>query len=59
MGSGMAGRLLAAGHTLRLYNRTAARASSLTQQGARLFATPAAAFDSGARGLRDEFLTMG
>jgi 3-hydroxyisobutyrate dehydrogenase len=45
MGSGMAGRLLAAGHTLRLYNRTASRASSLTQQGARQFATPAAACD--------------
>jgi 3-hydroxyisobutyrate dehydrogenase len=45
MGLGMAGRLLAAGHTLRLYNRSASRADSLTQQGARLFDTPAAACD--------------
>jgi 3-hydroxyisobutyrate dehydrogenase len=45
MGLGMAGRLLAAGHTLRLYNRTAARADSLRRQGAQLFDTPAAACD--------------
>ncbi len=43
MGSGMAGRLLAAGHIVHLYNRTAARASPLLERGARLFATPAAA----------------
>jgi 3-hydroxyisobutyrate dehydrogenase len=45
MGSGMAARLLAAGHTLHLYNRTAARTNTLTQQGAKSFATPAAACD--------------
>jgi 3-hydroxyisobutyrate dehydrogenase len=43
MGLGMAGRLLAAGHSVHLYNRTAARADPLVQRGARLFATPAAA----------------
>ncbi len=43
MGSGMAGRLLAAGHALHLYNRSAARADSLVRQGARKFATPAEA----------------
>ncbi len=43
MGSGMASRLLAAGHNVHLYNRTAARAAPLAQRGARLFATPAAA----------------
>ena len=40
MGSGMAARLLAAGHTLHVYNRTADRANGLVQQGARLFRTP-------------------
>jgi 3-hydroxyisobutyrate dehydrogenase len=40
MGIGMAARLLAAGHTLHVYNRTAARAHKLVQQGARLFSTP-------------------
>jgi 3-hydroxyisobutyrate dehydrogenase len=40
MGIGMAARLLAAGHTLHLYNRTAARANALVQQGAHLFPTP-------------------
>lgn len=40
MGTGMARRVLAAGHTLHLYNRTAARAGELVQQGARLFPTP-------------------
>jgi 3-hydroxyisobutyrate dehydrogenase len=43
MGVGMASRLLAAGHSLNLYNRTASRASSLARQGARIFDTPAAA----------------
>lgn len=43
MGIGMAGRLLATGHALHLYNRTAARADSLERQGARIFATPAEA----------------
>jgi 3-hydroxyisobutyrate dehydrogenase len=43
MGSAMAGRLLAAGHVVLVYNRTAARASPLVQRGARLCATPAAA----------------
>jgi 3-hydroxyisobutyrate dehydrogenase len=43
MGSAMAGRLLAAGHGVQVYNRTAARAGPLVQRGARLCATPAAA----------------
>jgi 3-hydroxyisobutyrate dehydrogenase len=40
MGIGMAARLLAAGHTLYVYNRTADRANALVQQGGRLFPTP-------------------
>jgi 3-hydroxyisobutyrate dehydrogenase len=40
MGAAMAGRLLAAGHTLRVYNRTASRSESLVRRGARLCATP-------------------
>jgi 3-hydroxyisobutyrate dehydrogenase len=40
MGLGMATRLLAAGHQLSIYNRTAARAESLACQGAILFDTP-------------------
>jgi len=40
MGTGMAARLLAAGHTLHVYNRTTDRANALVQQGARLFPTP-------------------
>jgi 3-hydroxyisobutyrate dehydrogenase len=40
MGIGMAARLHAAGHALHVYNRTAARANALVQQGARLFPTP-------------------
>jgi 3-hydroxyisobutyrate dehydrogenase len=40
MGVGMAGRLLAAGHALQVYNRTASRAESLVRRGARLYATP-------------------
>jgi 3-hydroxyisobutyrate dehydrogenase len=39
MGHGMAGRVLAAGHTLHVYNRTASRADSLLRQGARLYPT--------------------
>jgi 3-hydroxyisobutyrate dehydrogenase len=40
MGLGMAARLLAGGHELRVYNRTGARAEALVRQGARLSATP-------------------
>lgn len=40
MGLGMAARLLAAGHQLSVYNRTAARAEALVRQGARLSETP-------------------
>jgi 3-hydroxyisobutyrate dehydrogenase len=40
MGLGMAARLLAAGHELSLYNRTAERAQPLVRQGAKLHATP-------------------
>jgi 3-hydroxyisobutyrate dehydrogenase len=40
MGLGMATRLLAAGHELRLYNRTAVRAESLLRRGALAFDTP-------------------
>jgi 3-hydroxyisobutyrate dehydrogenase len=40
MGLGMAGRLLAAGHELQVYNRTAARADALIERGATWFATP-------------------
>lgn len=40
MGRGMAGRLLAAGHELQVYNRTAARADALIERGAASFATP-------------------
>jgi 3-hydroxyisobutyrate dehydrogenase len=40
MGLPMATRLLAAGHQLSVYNRTAARAESLVRQGAILFDTP-------------------
>jgi 3-hydroxyisobutyrate dehydrogenase len=43
MGSAMAGRLLASGHSLHLYNRTPARAAALARPGARVFATPAQA----------------
>jgi 3-hydroxyisobutyrate dehydrogenase len=41
MGAAMAGRILGAGHALRVYNRTAARTQPLTQRGALAFATPA------------------
>jgi 3-hydroxyisobutyrate dehydrogenase len=40
MGSGMATRLLATGHTVTVYNRTAARAEPLVRAGARLARTP-------------------
>jgi 3-hydroxyisobutyrate dehydrogenase len=40
MGLGMAGRLLAAGHELQVYNRTGTRAEDLIERGARSFATP-------------------
>jgi 3-hydroxyisobutyrate dehydrogenase len=40
MGIGMAARVLAAGHELQVYNRTAARAEALARQGARLSQTP-------------------
>ncbi len=40
MGSAMAANLLAAGHTLAVYNRTAAKAEPLTAKGARLARTP-------------------
>jgi 3-hydroxyisobutyrate dehydrogenase len=43
MGLGMAGRLLAAGHQLNLYNRTPAKAVTLVERGARLCANPAEA----------------
>lgn len=43
MGLGMASHLLRRGHRLKLYNRTAARADSLVQQGARSYPTPAEA----------------
>lgn len=43
MGSGMAGRLLAAGHDLVVANRTPQRAAPLVAAGARLAATPAEA----------------
>jgi len=40
MGMGMARRLLAAGHRLRVYNRTASRAAPLTEQGATFCPSP-------------------
>lgn len=40
MGLGMAQRLLAAGHRLRVYNRTASRATSLVERGATLCLSP-------------------
>jgi 3-hydroxyisobutyrate dehydrogenase len=40
MGLGMAGRLLAAGHQLNVYNRTPAKAAALVGAGARLCASP-------------------
>jgi 3-hydroxyisobutyrate dehydrogenase len=43
MGSGMAGRLLEAGYALTLYNRTAEKARTLVERGAKLAGTPAEA----------------
>jgi 3-hydroxyisobutyrate dehydrogenase len=43
MGLGMAGRLLAAGHSLRVYNRTPSKAAPLVEMGALLCASPAEA----------------
>ena len=43
MGLGMAGRLLAAGHQLNVYNRTPAKAAPLVERGARRCASPAEA----------------
>ena len=40
MGSGMAARLAAAGHTLSVYNRTPARAEPLVRLGARIAESP-------------------
>src|SRR5688500_8420685 len=40
MGLGMAQRLLAAGHRLRVYNRTASQATSLVEQGATFCPSP-------------------
>ena len=45
MGAGMAARLLATGHTLAVYNRTAARAEPLVRAGATLARSPRAACD--------------
>jgi 3-hydroxyisobutyrate dehydrogenase len=43
MGGGMAARLIAAGHSLSVYNRTAARAQPLAKLGARIEDSPRAA----------------
>jgi 3-hydroxyisobutyrate dehydrogenase len=43
MGSGMAARLAAAGHTLSVFNRTAARAEPLAKAGARIADSPRSA----------------
>ncbi len=43
MGDGMAGRLLDAGHDVRVWNRTASRAGELVAQGANLAESPRAA----------------
>ena len=40
MGLGMASRVLAAGHVIRVFNRTASRADSLSRQGALVSSTP-------------------
>jgi 3-hydroxyisobutyrate dehydrogenase len=40
MGTGMASRLLAAGHQVCLYNRTAAKADSLLRRGAQPASSP-------------------
>lgn len=41
MGAGMAGRLLAAGHQVSVYNRTVSKARALVTSGARLASSPA------------------
>ena len=46
MGSGMAGRLLAAGHEVVVWNRTADRAAALVAAGARVALTPRQAAES-------------
>ena len=43
MGTGMAGRLIAAGHSLAVYNRTAERAAPFAKLGARIAESPSAA----------------
>jgi 3-hydroxyisobutyrate dehydrogenase len=48
MGSGMASRLLAAGHAVTVYNRTAARAEPLVRAGAALARTPREASEGAA-----------
>jgi 3-hydroxyisobutyrate dehydrogenase len=45
MGAGMAGRLVEAGHTLSVWNRTPAKAEPLVARGAHLAATPRVAAD--------------
>ena len=40
MGFGMASRLVAAGHSVSVYNRTASRAEPLTRLGARVATSP-------------------
>jgi len=40
MGAGMAGRLIGAGHELRVFNRTPEKAGALVERGARIAATP-------------------
>lgn len=45
MGHGMAGRLIEAGHAVRVYNRTAAKTEALVEAGARAAASPAEAAD--------------
>jgi 3-hydroxyisobutyrate dehydrogenase len=45
MGGGMAGRLIAAGHTVAVYNRTVARTEALAMAGARVCRTPRDAAD--------------
>lgn len=45
MGGPMAGHLLSAGHTLRIYTRTKAKANALVGRGAKWFETPSEAAD--------------
>jgi len=46
MGSGMAARLIAAGHNLTVFNRSAARAAPLERLGARVASSPGAAAEN-------------